>query len=162
MRTMLSLQQEREGMLRCTRLYANSMAEWLRSRKSRSVHQHVPALVRLWRLPHPWLHASAPTSVTNIIPLYTWEEYALVQPCLMLQQKASDIPNAATQIFDLAPKKRDRCLQEVHLLRQLDHPHIMHMLDAFIDNNQLIIICEWAPGGEACYSLAKLLMMISC
>ncbi len=52
------------------------------------------------------------------------------------------------QIFDLAPRKRDRCLQEVHLLHQLSHPHIMRMLDAFIDNNQLIIICEWAPGGE--------------
>lgn len=52
------------------------------------------------------------------------------------------------QIFDLPPRKRDRCLQEVHLLRQLSHPHIMAMIDAFIDGSQLVIVCEWAPGGD--------------
>lgn len=48
----------------------------------------------------------------------------------------------------MAPKKRDRCIKEVHLLQQLNHPHIITMFDAFIDQNQLIIITEWAPGGE--------------
>lgn len=51
-------------------------------------------------------------------------------------------------IADMAPKKRDRCIKEVHLLQQLHHPHIITMYDAFIDQNQLIIITEWAPGGE--------------
>eukprot|EP00878_Enallax_costatus_P044843 GHUV01053603.1.p1 GENE.GHUV01053603.1~~GHUV01053603.1.p1 ORF type:complete len:179 (+),score=36.13 GHUV01053603.1:770-1306(+) len=51
-------------------------------------------------------------------------------------------------IADMAPKKRDRCIKEVHLLQQLNHPHIITMYDAFIDQNQLTIVTEWAPGGE--------------
>jgi NIMA (never in mitosis gene a)-related kinase len=51
------------------------------------------------------------------------------------------------QIFEMTQKKRDRCLQEVTLLQQLNHPFIIQMLDAFIDENMLIIIFEWAPAG---------------
>jgi len=51
------------------------------------------------------------------------------------------------QIFDMAPKKRERCLQEVQLLQTCKHPNIIQMLDAFIDENQLIIVFEWAPAG---------------
>lgn len=36
---------------------------------------------------------------------------------------------------------------EVRLFQQLSHPNIIQMLDAFIDENQLIIIFEWAPSG---------------
>jgi NIMA (never in mitosis gene a)-related kinase len=49
----------------------------------------------------------------------------------------------------MSQKKRDRCLQEVTLLSQLSHPNIIQMLDAFIDENMLIIIFEWAPAGDA-------------
>lgn len=55
--------------------------------------------------------------------------------------------SAHTQIFEMSQKKRDRCLQEVTLLAQLTHPYIIQMLDAFIDENMLIIIFEWAPAG---------------
>eukprot|EP00955_Chlamydomonas_euryale_P033549 347947-Chlamydomonas_euryale.AAC.8 len=47
----------------------------------------------------------------------------------------------------MSQKKRERCLQEVKLLSKLSHPNIIQMLDAFIDDNQLIIIFEWAPAG---------------
>lgn len=40
-----------------------------------------------------------------------------------------------------------RAVQEVTLLAQLKHPYIIQMLDAFIDENMLIIIFEWAPAG---------------
>jgi NIMA (never in mitosis gene a)-related kinase len=46
-------------------------------------------------------------------------------------------------------RKRDRCLQEVVLLQQLSHPCIIQMLDAFIDQNMLFIVFEWAPAGES-------------
>ncbi len=49
----------------------------------------------------------------------------------------------------MTQKKRDRCLQEVTLLAQLSHPYIIQMLDAFIDENMLIIVFEWAPAGAS-------------
>ncbi|KAF6254591.1 NimA-related protein kinase 6 [Scenedesmus sp. NREL 46B-D3] len=48
----------------------------------------------------------------------------------------------------MPPKKRDRCVKEVHLLQQLSHPNIITMYDAFVDHEQLVIITEWAPGGD--------------
>lgn len=48
----------------------------------------------------------------------------------------------------MTQKKRDRCLTEVTLFQQLNHPNIIQMMDAFIDENQLIIIFEWAPAGQ--------------
>ncbi|KAL3904675.1 MAG: hypothetical protein SGPRY_011199 [Prymnesium sp.] len=54
------------------------------------------------------------------------------------------------QIFDMMDAKaRDRCLKEVHLLRTLPkHPCIITYLDSFIDNNELLIIFEWAQHGD--------------
>ena len=52
------------------------------------------------------------------------------------------------EVFDMAAKKRDRCLGEVKLLKSLSHPNVIQMLDAFIDESMLIIIFEWAPAGD--------------
>ena len=49
----------------------------------------------------------------------------------------------------MTQKKRERCLQEVTLFQKLDHPYIIQMYDAFIDENMLIIIFEWAPAGKS-------------
>lgn len=61
----------------------------------------------------------------------------------------------------MSPKKRDRCLQEVTLLAQLKHPYIIEMLDAFIDENMLIIIFEWAPAG-GCKQLSSPKRVLTC
>ena len=52
------------------------------------------------------------------------------------------------EVFEMAVKKRERCLQEVKLLSNLNHPNVIQMLDAFIDENMLIIVFEWAPQGD--------------
>lgn len=51
-------------------------------------------------------------------------------------------------IFEMSVKKRERCLQEVQLLGNLSHPAVIAMLDSFLDDNALIIVFEWAAGGD--------------
>ena len=38
-----------------------------------------------------------------------------------------DVRRCAVQIFEMSAKKRERCLQEVTLLQQLDHPNIIQV-----------------------------------
>lgn len=53
------------------------------------------------------------------------------------------------QIFDMMdPNKREKCLKEVRLLESLDHPHIIHYLESFFEENQLMIAIEWAERGD--------------
>ena len=49
---------------------------------------------------------------------------------------------------DMPRRKRDRCLREVQLLGNLRHPHVVEMLDSFLDDRTLIIVFEWAAGGD--------------
>jgi serine/threonine protein kinase len=45
-------------------------------------------------------------------------------------------------------KAREKTLKEVRLLQSLDHPNIIHYMDSFINDNDLIIIYEWAAAGD--------------
>lgn len=65
-----------------------------------------------------------------------------------LQADGKTVAVKRVDIFDMAAKKRERCLQEVQLLKTLSHPHIIKMVDSFIDENTLIICFEWAPAGD--------------
>jgi len=45
-------------------------------------------------------------------------------------------------------KKRERCLREVQLLGNVRHGNVVTMLDSFLDSKFLVIVFEWASGGD--------------
>eukprot|EP00656_Telonema_subtile_P028402 TRINITY_DN3082_c0_g1_i1.p1 TRINITY_DN3082_c0_g1~~TRINITY_DN3082_c0_g1_i1.p1 ORF type:complete len:610 (-),score=188.55 TRINITY_DN3082_c0_g1_i1:393-2222(-) len=45
-------------------------------------------------------------------------------------------------------KEQDKCLKEVRLLESVQHPSIIRYFEAFIEDEELVIVCEWASGGD--------------
>lgn len=52
------------------------------------------------------------------------------------------------QMANLPQVAREKTLQEVQLLRSLDHPNIVRLKDSFQDKNVLYIIMEYVDGGD--------------
>mmetsp|Transcript_1680 Transcript_1680/g.3125 ORF Transcript_1680/g.3125 Transcript_1680/m.3125 type:complete len:903 (-) Transcript_1680:2372-5080(-) len=52
-------------------------------------------------------------------------------------------------------KTREKCLKEVKLLQSLDHPNIIRYMDSFINDNDLVIVFEWAAAGDLKRQLRK-------
>lgn len=60
------------------------------------------------------------------------------------------------QIFDMMDEKsREKCLKEIRLVQQLDHPNIIRYLDSFIEDNQLHLVFEYAEAGDLKRQLRK-------
>eukprot|EP00929_Paragymnodinium_shiwhaense_P006748 TRINITY_DN110709_c0_g1_i1.p1 TRINITY_DN110709_c0_g1~~TRINITY_DN110709_c0_g1_i1.p1 ORF type:complete len:822 (+),score=202.86 TRINITY_DN110709_c0_g1_i1:156-2621(+) len=52
-------------------------------------------------------------------------------------------------IFDMMqPKQREKCMKEVNLLKSVEHPNIVKFLGSFVNNQELLIIVEWAEKGD--------------
>ena len=54
-------------------------------------------------------------------------------------------------------KAREKCLKEVRFLQSLDHPNVIKYFDSFINENDLVIVFEWAAAGDLKRQLRKTL-----
>ena len=61
------------------------------------------------------------------------------------------------QIFEMAPKERHECLNEIKLLQSMQHAHIIRYLDCKMERNELTVVMELACHGD----LARLIRSAS-
>ena len=52
------------------------------------------------------------------------------------------------QLSETSDVQLKGCLKEMKLMRHLEHPNIIRVLDTFISNDEVIIITEWAERGD--------------
>lgn len=52
------------------------------------------------------------------------------------------------QIGSLSQKEKDKAMQEVNLLKSLNHPHIVQLKDSFQEKGILYIVMEYVDGGD--------------
>ena len=52
------------------------------------------------------------------------------------------------QIFEMASKERHECMNEIRLLQQMQHPHIICYLDCKLEANELTVVMECAGQGD--------------
>ena len=58
----------------------------------------------------------------------------------------------ATRAVKVVPKKKIKnmevFLQEIEILKKLDHPNVLRIYEYFIDNESVYIVTEICRGGE--------------
>ena len=54
-----------------------------------------------------------------------------------------------------AAKDRQLALNEIAILKSLDHPHVVHFVDSFVADEELCIAMEYCAGGDLTALLAR-------
>ena len=88
----------------------------------------------------------------------TYGDYEIVKPIgkgkFAVVYRAKRISNDEVvalkriNVDSIDDKARDKTLKEVGFLQSLDHPNIIKYLDSFINDNDLVIVFEWAAAGD--------------
>ena len=52
------------------------------------------------------------------------------------------------QVFEMASRERNECINEIQLLQQMQHPHIIRYLDCKMERNELTVVMELAGQGD--------------
>jgi len=71
------------------------------------------------------------------------------------QRRSDGLPVAlkTIQVFEMGSRERHECMNEIRLLQQMQHPHIVQYLDCKMERNELTVVMELAGHGD----LAKLI-----
>ena len=66
------------------------------------------------------------------------------------RRRSDGVPVAlkTIQIFEMASKERHECMNEIRLLQQMQHPHIICYLDCKLERNELTVVMECAGHGD--------------
>jgi len=67
------------------------------------------------------------------------------------KSKGTGTPVALKKVFIfemMDATQRGDCMKEVNLMQKLQHPHIVSILDAFLDGNDMVLVLECCEGGD--------------
>ncbi|XP_071488548.1 protein Obscurin-like [Diadema antillarum] len=96
---------------------------------------------------------------TSVMPqkIYEMQEeigrgrYSVIMRC----RRAATCKEYAVKILAYTKKTQDKCLAEYELLKELSHPHILQLRDAFLTNRHVMLITERYYGGSVLKYLTK-------
>ena len=58
-------------------------------------------------------------------------------------------------ISSMDANSRDKCMKEIKLVQSLAHPNIIRYVDGFMENQELVLVFEFAEGGDLRRHLRK-------
>lgn len=69
--------------------------------------------------------------------------------CVFLVRRRTDgLLLALKTVVIASSKDRELALNEIHILRALDHPHIVRFVDSFVADEELCIAMDYCAGGD--------------
>lgn len=80
--------------------------------------------------------------------------YGEVRKCLNKNSKALRAVKIINKL-NLAEHEREKLLNEIDILKQLDHPNILKLFEFFQDQKRFFLVTELCNGGELFDKIAE-------